>query len=151
MPLTVRPDIFIPPDNVFDTVDIYFVQARHRRLSLRFLSWFVLDEQIQAHARDGHDSIEDALAALRLWLAFQRFEAEGVWVRKLEEIYREGKQYVRACHLSAFAEGRPAQYLPHRTISRQWWKARPPILSRRRRWWPRRQSPRPCRNKRCRR
>jgi hypothetical protein len=88
-------DIFVPPDNVLDTVDIYFVQARHRRLSLRFLSWFVLDEQIQADAHDGHNSIEDARAALHLWLAFQRFEAEGVWVRKLEEIYREGKQYVR--------------------------------------------------------
>jgi PAB-dependent poly(A)-specific ribonuclease subunit 2 len=84
-------DIFVPPEQVLDTVDIYFQQSRQRRLSLRFLTWFVLKEQIQL---DTHDSIEDARSALRLWLAFLQFEGEGVWDQKLEELYREGKQYV---------------------------------------------------------
>jgi PAB-dependent poly(A)-specific ribonuclease subunit 2 len=84
-------DIFVPPEQVLDTVDIYFLQSRQRRLSLKFLTWFVLKEQIQLET---HDSIEDARSALRLWLAFLRFEGEGVWEQKLEELYREGKQYV---------------------------------------------------------
>ena len=85
------PDIFVPPDQVLDTVDLYFVRARQRRLSLRFLAWFVLGEQIQT---DTHDSIEDARSALNLYKAYQRMEEEGTFDRKLEELYREGKQYV---------------------------------------------------------
>lgn len=83
-------NIFVPPDQVLDTVDIYFLQSRQRRLSLRFLTWFVLEEQIQ---QETHDSIEDARAALDLYHAFLKFESEGVWDQKLEELYREGKQY----------------------------------------------------------
>lgn len=74
-----------------DTVDLYFLRKRQRRLSLRFLSWFVLHEHIQT---DTHDSIEDARSALRLYKAFQDFEGRGVFDEKLEELYREGKQYV---------------------------------------------------------
>ena len=88
---TLAPDIFVPPDQVLDTVDLYFVRARQRRLSLRFLAWFVLGEQIQT---DTHDSIEDARSALNLYKAYQRMEEEGTFDRKLEELYREGKQYV---------------------------------------------------------
>ncbi|KAH9923912.1 ubiquitin carboxyl-terminal hydrolase-domain-containing protein [Epithele typhae] len=69
--------IFVPQEQVIDTVDLYFLEARQRRLSLKFLTWFVLKENIQT---DTHDSIEDALSALKLY--------------KLEEVYREGKQYV---------------------------------------------------------
>ncbi|KAI4525371.1 hypothetical protein K525DRAFT_234573 [Schizophyllum commune Loenen D] len=83
-------NIFVPPDQVLDTVDLYFVRARQRRLSLRFLAWFVLGEQIQT---DTHDSIEDARSALNLYKAYQRMEEEGTFDRKLEELYREGKQY----------------------------------------------------------
>ncbi|KAI0792843.1 ubiquitin carboxyl-terminal hydrolase-domain-containing protein [Abortiporus biennis] len=83
-------NIFVPPEQVIDTVDLYFLRARQRRLSLRFLAWFVLKENIQT---DTHDSIEDALSALRLYKAYQEFEYEGTFDQKLEEIYREGKQY----------------------------------------------------------
>jgi hypothetical protein len=76
---------------VIDTVDLYFVRARQRRLSLRFLSWYVLKENIQGET---HDSIEDARSALNLYHAYQKFEEEGVFDKKLEEIYREGRQYV---------------------------------------------------------
>ena len=60
-PITVRlnVDILVPPDQIIDTVDLYYVKERQRRISLRFLAWYLLGEQIQA---DSHDSVEDARA-----------------------------------------------------------------------------------------
>ncbi len=83
------PDIFVPPDQVIDTVDLYFLKSRQRRLSLRFLSWFVLKEQIQT---DTHDSIEDARSALNLYKAYHQFEEQGIFDQKLDELYKEGRQ-----------------------------------------------------------
>ncbi|KAJ7702241.1 ubiquitin carboxyl-terminal hydrolase-domain-containing protein [Mycena rosella] len=83
-------NIFVPPEQVIDTVDLYFLRARQRRLSLRFLSWFVLHENIQT---DTHDSIEDARSALNLYKAYHDFEEQGVFDQKLEELYKEGRQY----------------------------------------------------------
>jgi PAB-dependent poly(A)-specific ribonuclease subunit 2 len=94
----------VPPEQVIDTVDLYFLPTRQRRLSLRFLSWFVLHEHIQT---DTHDSIEDARSALRLYKAFQDFEDRGVFDGKLEQLYREGKQYVRFSYL----------FLPFRAVN----------------------------------
>ncbi|KAF8201644.1 ubiquitin carboxyl-terminal hydrolase-domain-containing protein [Pholiota molesta] len=84
-------NIYVPPEQVIDTVDLYFLRARQRRLSLRFLSWYILGEHIQT---DTHDSIEDARSALRLYNAYHEFEAQGIFDQKLEEIYREGRQFV---------------------------------------------------------
>ncbi|OBZ75634.1 PAB-dependent poly(A)-specific ribonuclease subunit PAN2 [Grifola frondosa] len=83
-------NIFVPPHQVIDTVDLYYMRHRQRRLSLRFLTWFVLKENIQT---DTHDSIEDALSALKLWKAYQTFEEQDVFDKKLEELYREGRKY----------------------------------------------------------
>ncbi|KAH9923924.1 exonuclease-domain-containing protein [Epithele typhae] len=83
-------NIFVPQEQVIDTVDLYFLEARQRRLSLKFLTWFVLKENIQT---DTHDSIEDALSALKLYKVYLQLEAEGSFDSKLEEVYREGKQY----------------------------------------------------------
>ncbi|KIL69643.1 hypothetical protein M378DRAFT_184057 [Amanita muscaria Koide BX008] len=83
-------NIFVPPEQVIDTVDLYFLKSRQRRLSLRFLSWFVLGKYIQT---DTHDSIEDARSALNLYKAYTTFEEQGVFDQKLDEIYKEGKQY----------------------------------------------------------
>ncbi|KAH9934990.1 uncharacterized protein B0H18DRAFT_979313 [Fomitopsis serialis] len=78
------------PEQVIDTVDLYFLPNRQRRLSLRFLAWFVLNENIQT---DTHDSIEDALSALRLYKTYQMLESAGMFDEKLDELYREGKKY----------------------------------------------------------
>jgi hypothetical protein len=86
-------DIFVPPERVIDTVDLYFLRERQRRLSLRFLSWFVLHENIQT---DTHDSIEDARSALMLYTAYQDFDAQGILDEKLDELYREGRKNVRS-------------------------------------------------------
>ncbi len=85
-------DIFVPPERVIDTVDVYFIKERHRRLSLRFLSFCVLEEQIQI---DTHDSIEDARAALLLYNKFREHEDSGTFDDLLREIYNEGKKLVR--------------------------------------------------------
>lgn len=85
-------DLYVPPEQVIDTVDLYFIRSRQRRLSLRFLSWFVLNQNIQM---DTHDSIEDARSALMLYKAYQDFEGRGEFDEKLDELYREGKQHVK--------------------------------------------------------
>lgn len=84
-------DIFVPPEQVIDTVDLYFLKGRQRKLSLRFLSWFVLGENIQA---DTHDSIEDARSALMLYKAYNELEEQNIFDKKLEELYREGRRHV---------------------------------------------------------
>ena len=84
-------DIYVPPERVIDTVDLYFLRERQRRLSLRFLSWFVLHENIQT---DTHDSIEDARSALMLYTAYEDFDAQGILDEKLDELYREGRKNV---------------------------------------------------------
>ncbi|KAF8797918.1 hypothetical protein BYT27DRAFT_7246743 [Phlegmacium glaucopus] len=95
-------NIYVPPDQVIDTVDLYFLKSRQRRLSLRFLSWFILGEHIQT---DNHDSIEDARSALMLYHAYRMFEEEGIFDQKLEEVYKEGRQFVRM--LQSLAPKRP--------------------------------------------
>jgi PAB-dependent poly(A)-specific ribonuclease subunit 2 len=41
-----------------------------------------------------HDSIEDAYSALKLYKAYQDMEERGEFDQKLEELYKEGRQYV---------------------------------------------------------
>jgi hypothetical protein len=82
----------VPPDQVIDTVDLYFIKERQRRISLRFLTWFVLQQDIQ---QDTHDSIEDARSALLLYKAYQDMEEEHTFDDKLEELYRVGRENVR--------------------------------------------------------
>lgn len=83
-------NIHVPPEQVIDTVDLYFLKSRQRRLSLRFLSWFVLGQYIQTET---HDSIEDARSALGLFKAFQDLEDQGKFDEKLDELYKEGRQF----------------------------------------------------------
>ena len=107
--IDILQDIFVPPDQVIDTVDVYHLQARHRKLSLRFLTWAVLNQHIQT---DTHDSIEDARSALLLYKTFQEYEEQGIFDEKLEELYHIGKQYVGSFILSCygiFSSGIPTE------------------------------------------
>ena len=72
-------------------MDIYYIPSRQRRISLRFLSWFVLEQNIQTGE---HDSIEDARCALLLHKKFHDYEGQGIWDSKLEEVYKAGKEHV---------------------------------------------------------
>jgi len=81
-------DIHVPKEQVIDTVDIFFKKARQRKLSLRFLAWYLLHENIQT---GNHDSIEDANTALRLYKKYLEFTDAGIFEQMLNKIYTEGK------------------------------------------------------------
>lgn len=83
-------NIHVPKDQVIDTVELFYRKGA-RQLSLRFLIWLLLDEKVQA-GEHGHDSIEDARAALRLWEKWKELEREGRIEKVLKEIYREGQR-----------------------------------------------------------
>lgn len=82
-------NVFIPRSRVVDTVDLFFIRARQRKLSLRFLAWYLLKEDIQT---DTHDSVEDARTALRLYRKYQEFTDAGVFERVLADVYAKGRE-----------------------------------------------------------
>lgn len=56
-------DLLVPPEQIIDTVDIYHIRNRQRKISLRFLAWHLLNQDIQLET---HDSIEDS-KTVSLW------------------------------------------------------------------------------------
>ncbi|CAD7704572.1 unnamed protein product [Ostreobium quekettii] len=80
-------NIVVPEEQIIDTVELFHLR-HHRKLSLRFLSSYLLGLDIQAHT---HDSIEDARAALHLYEAYERLAAAGGLEAKLVEMYCWGK------------------------------------------------------------
>ena len=84
-----------------DTVSIYTLPGRQRKLSLRFLTWFLLKKDIQTSM---HDSIEDAKYALLLFRLYQRFVSEKRFDDVVEDIFHEGQKLVRC--LEGGADGR---------------------------------------------
>ena len=74
----------------FRTVDLFYSRARQRRLSLRFLAWYLLKLDVQ---QDTHDSTEDARTALQLLWKFEELQKEGKVESTIEEVYREGKKW----------------------------------------------------------
>ncbi|KAI8829400.1 ubiquitin carboxyl-terminal hydrolase-domain-containing protein [Chytriomyces cf. hyalinus JEL632] len=83
-------NIIVPPEQIIDTVDIFFIKERQRKLSLRFLAWSLLRSDIQ---QDTHDSIEDARAALLLYKKYLALTKEGTFEQVLDAIYEEGRKY----------------------------------------------------------
>ncbi|TIC65270.1 hypothetical protein E3Q02_02279 [Wallemia mellicola] len=82
-------NLFVPRNQIIDTVALYQKKDSHRKLSLRFLSWFLLKQDIQL---DTHDSIEDARAALLLYKMYKAFEKDGRLEDVLDDIYSEGRR-----------------------------------------------------------
>lgn len=80
-------NIHVPKSQVIDTVELFYLKSRGRKLSLRFLSWLLLGEEVQVGM---HDSIEDARTALRLWKKYQEYEIEDSVEAVLNEIYKRG-------------------------------------------------------------
>jgi PAB-dependent poly(A)-specific ribonuclease subunit 2 len=70
-----------------DTVTLYTLPGRQRKLSLRYLTWYLLKKDIQTHE---HDSIEDAKYALLLYKLWVEYEEEGRFEEVIEEIFEEG-------------------------------------------------------------
>ncbi|EJU05749.1 hypothetical protein DACRYDRAFT_46547 [Dacryopinax primogenitus] len=86
-------NMFVPPDQVIDTVSLYHLRKRARKISLRFLAWFLLKGNIQT---GNHDSIEDARTALMLYKAYMVMEGEGKFDELLDRLATEGRELV--CH-----------------------------------------------------
>lgn len=82
-------NIHVPRAQVIDTVDLFYLKSRGRKLSLRFLSWLLLDERVQTGM---HDSVEDARMALRLWRKWQEYEDAGVTEQVLQQVYARGRE-----------------------------------------------------------
>ncbi|RKF78846.1 PAN2-PAN3 deadenylation complex catalytic subunit PAN2 [Golovinomyces cichoracearum] len=81
-------NIYVPKAQVIDTSDFFFITALKRKLSLAFLAWYFLREDIQVTT---HDSIEDARTALRLYRKYLEFQDAGILDTMLQKIYRKGK------------------------------------------------------------
>lgn len=82
-------NIYVPPAQIVDTITLFFMQSRLRKLSLAFLAWYLLKEDIQLET---HDSIEDARTALKLFRKYEEFEDAGILENMLQEIYRVGRE-----------------------------------------------------------
>ncbi|KKF96952.1 PAB-dependent poly(A)-specific ribonuclease subunit PAN2 [Ceratocystis platani] len=83
-------NIKIPRVQVIDTINLFFLQSRLRKLSLAFLAWFLLKEDIQMET---HDSIEDARTALKLYKKYLEFEDAGILDAMLQDIYTKGREF----------------------------------------------------------
>ncbi|MCJ1423563.1 poly(A)-specific ribonuclease [Sticta canariensis] len=83
-------NIHVPKAQVMDTVDLFYIRARARKLSLRFLAFYLLHEDIQQNT---HDSVEDARTALRLWYKYKEFCDAKILNHILNEIYIEGRKF----------------------------------------------------------
>ena len=94
-----KANIHVPKSQTVDTQYLFLAPGKNRRLSLRYLAWAVFKEYIQEEnydetmTGDGHDSIEDARMALRLWRKFQEYEEAGTVEQMIEDIYRKGARY----------------------------------------------------------
>ncbi|KAK9704495.1 poly(A)-specific ribonuclease [Basidiobolus ranarum] len=83
-------NIIVPPEQVIDTVDIFHIKSRHRKISLKFLAWYLLNQDIQT---DTHDSIEDARTALAIYKKYLSLKDQGRFEQVLEDIYNVGMKY----------------------------------------------------------
>lgn len=78
----------VPRAQVIDTIELFYRKERFRKLSLAFLAWVLLKEEVQLRT---HDSIEDARTALKLYRKFQEFQDAGILESMLEEVYKQGR------------------------------------------------------------
>lgn len=81
----------MPPAQVLDTVNLYTSEDHKRKLSLRFLTWFLLKKDIQTSS---HDSIEDARYALLLYKLWKNFKRDNRLSDVMDDIFFEGHKLV---------------------------------------------------------
>lgn len=92
-------NVHIPPAQVIDTVNLFYLPSQRRKLSLRFLAWYLLKEDIQGGGGEegkGHDSVEDARTAIRLWRKWEELGRDrGNRGREkiVEDVYRVGRRW----------------------------------------------------------
>lgn len=79
----------VPAAQIRDTIDFFFLPEYRRRLSLKFLAYVLLKENVQT---GNHDLIEDAYTALLLYKKYIELTAVGDFEATLHRIYMEGQQ-----------------------------------------------------------
>ncbi len=82
-------NIYVPKDQIIDTVDLFLQRDNPRRLRLALLAEILLREEVQT---GNHDSIEDARTALRLWRKYQEFDDAGIVEQIVNKTYRDAKK-----------------------------------------------------------
>ena len=82
-------NMYVPREQVVDTVDLFHQRDNTRRLRLAMLAELLLKEEVQT---GNHDSIEDARTALRLWRKYQEFDDAGIMEQIVNKAYRDAKK-----------------------------------------------------------
>uniref|UniRef100_A0AC35FRE8 USP domain-containing protein n=1 Tax=Panagrolaimus sp. PS1159 TaxID=55785 RepID=A0AC35FRE8_9BILA len=83
-------NIYVPDEQIIDTCQLYRLEGR-QFLSLRDLVKIVLGDEIQSHR---HDSVEDALCALRLFNKFNEHKEKNSNIESwLQIIYDEAQRH----------------------------------------------------------
>lgn len=81
-------NIYVPPAQVRDTGLCFYLKKEKRKLGLKFLAHYVLDEEVQ---KENHDSIEDARTSLFLYKEYLRLKEKGQLESVLFKLYLEGQ------------------------------------------------------------
>lgn len=82
-------NLHVPKHQIKDTIDLFFLPDFKRKLSLKFLSYVLLNEKVQT---GNHDSIEDARFALKLYKRYLKLKEENQLEITLDHIYLEGQR-----------------------------------------------------------
>ena len=82
-------NLIVPKEQVIDTYELFWLRSKGRRLSLKFLAWYLLNQSVQVAT---HDSIEDARTALLLYQKYLELKEAGTLQDTLKDIYEKGNQ-----------------------------------------------------------
>ena len=93
-----KANIQVPRSQTIDTQHLYQQAGKNRRFSLKYLAWaifgeFIQEDSLEGLVPEGHDSIEDARMALRLWRKYLEYEDAGLTEQIRENIYRKGAKF----------------------------------------------------------
>lgn len=79
----------VPQRQIRDTADLYYKPDMKRQLSLKFLAYVMLKQDVQT---GNHDSIEDARTALLLYKRYVELLLRGEFESMLNHVYAQGNK-----------------------------------------------------------
>lgn len=81
-------NIQVPPEQVRDTAELFYLKKEKRKLSLKYLIYQLFKDNVQV---GNHDSIEDADSAMRAYRKYLELKSNGTFEDILQRIYLEGQ------------------------------------------------------------